>query len=259
MTTDLSTLTGAYAVNALTGAEREQFEQHLATCPDCAEEVGSLRETAARLGASSATQPPERLKQRVLDEIRRTRQQPPQAATDDVGGEVVDLDRARQRRRTWGTRLAVAAAVVGIGLAGAFGAVALRTQSELDDAREQITAGSQRGGEITDVVRAPDAQIVNAGAADLAATSVISAEQGKAVFMGEPAQSPPPGRAYQLWFIGDYGYVSGGVMTEAEDGTMSPMVAGVPPGTEAMGVTDEPAGGSRQPTTDPMLEMPMPT
>lgn len=259
MTTDLSTLTGAYAVNALTGAEREQFERHLATCPDCAEEVDGLRETAARLGAASAAQPPERLKQRVLDEIRQTRQQPPQAATGDSGGGVVDLDRARRHRRSWGTRLAVAAAVVGIALAGAFGAVALRTQSELDDAREQIAAGSQRGGEITDVVGAPDARIVSAGGAGMSATSVISAERGKTVFMGEPAQDPPPDRAYQLWFIGDYGYVSGGVMSESEDGTMSPVVTGIPPGTEAMGVTDEPAGGSPQPTTDPMLEMPMPT
>lgn len=257
MTTDLSTLTGAYAVNALTGAERERFEQHLATCPECSEEVSGLRETAARLGAASAARPPERLKQRVLDEIRQTRQQPPQTATGGAGGAVVELDRAR-RRRSWGTRLAVAAAVVGVALAGAFGAVALRTQSELDDAREQIVAGSQRGGEIAGVVSAPDARIINGGGANLSATSVISAERAKAVFMGEPAQSPPPDQDYQLWFIGDYGFVSGGVMTESEDGTMSPLVAGIPPGTEAMGVTEEPAGGSPQPTSDPMLEMPMP-
>nr|WP_228046178.1 anti-sigma factor [Saccharopolyspora sp. HNM0983] len=253
----MPTLTGAYAVDALTGDERAEFERHLAMCADCTAEVRSLQETAARLGAASAASPPDRLKQRVLAEIRETRQQPPQTPADDAGSGVVDLDRAR-RRRSWGTRLAAAAAVVGIALAGAFGAVALHTQSELDDARRQLAEGSQRGGEIAEVFGAPDARIVNAGGPDVSATSVLSAEQGKTVFMGEAAQSPPPDRAYQLWFIGDYGYVSAGVMTESADGTMRPVVAGVPPGTQAMGVTDEPAGGSPQPTTDPVLEMPLP-
>ena len=47
---DLHLLTGAYAVDALTGAELAKFEKHLDQCCSCAEEVRSLRETAARIG-----------------------------------------------------------------------------------------------------------------------------------------------------------------------------------------------------------------
>ena len=49
---ELHLLTGSYALDALTGDEQADFEEHLDRCPACAEEVRGLRETAARLAAS---------------------------------------------------------------------------------------------------------------------------------------------------------------------------------------------------------------
>lgn len=245
----MSTLTGAYAVNALTADEREEFERHLAHCPECDQEVRELRETASRLGAASATEPPEELKRRVLHEIRRTRQLPPSTGN---GRHPANLSK---RRSSWGARLAVAAAVVGIALAGAFGAIALRSQNEMQDVQRQLAAGQQRHAEMSAVMAAPDAKMSTADGTGMNATAVMSKDMGKSVFLGSASRTPPPAHVYQLWFIGEYGYQSAGILAEGESGRVQPMMAELPPNTSAMGVTVEPTGGSPQPTTDPVLQM----
>lgn len=56
---ELHLLTGSYVLDALAGAELTEFEQHLAQCVPCAEEVRCMRETAARLAMATAISPPE--------------------------------------------------------------------------------------------------------------------------------------------------------------------------------------------------------
>ena len=74
---DLHQLTGAYAADALTGAELAQFEKHLGQCPSCTEEVRGLRETAARLGIAISIVPPPAMRRQVLEAANRTRQLAP--------------------------------------------------------------------------------------------------------------------------------------------------------------------------------------
>lgn len=62
-------LAGAYAVDALDGAERNRFARHLATCPACPAEVRWLAATAAELGLAAAATPPPALKGRVLADV----------------------------------------------------------------------------------------------------------------------------------------------------------------------------------------------
>ena len=56
---------GAYALGALPAAEREAFEGHLATCPECMRRVAADRELLA--GLVPGTPPPARLREMVLD------------------------------------------------------------------------------------------------------------------------------------------------------------------------------------------------
>jgi anti-sigma factor RsiW len=55
---DEHTLAGAYAMDAISAADRDRFERHLAGCQECTEEIASLREATARLGAATAVTPP---------------------------------------------------------------------------------------------------------------------------------------------------------------------------------------------------------
>ena len=69
MSEDLHSLAGAYALDALADPERSRFEEHLATCDACAQEVRGLRETASHLGAAVATAAPPRLRAETLARI----------------------------------------------------------------------------------------------------------------------------------------------------------------------------------------------
>jgi anti-sigma factor RsiW len=102
---DVHLLTGAYVVNALDEVERRRFEQHLASCHSCQDEVASLRFTVDDLAGATATEPPMSLKASVLDEVGRTRQ--------------VSAARGRSRSGASFARLASAAAIVAaLGLGG---------------------------------------------------------------------------------------------------------------------------------------------
>ncbi len=79
MRDDLHVLTGSYALDALTGSERDEFERHMHRCPSCEAEVRGLRETAARLAMAKEVQPPAAMQSRVLAATYRTRQLPPLA------------------------------------------------------------------------------------------------------------------------------------------------------------------------------------
>ena len=77
MSTDLHTLSGAYAVDALSAEEAQAFDTHLEECQACRDEVRELQEAAARMGASEAVAPPPALRARVLAAADQLPQLPP--------------------------------------------------------------------------------------------------------------------------------------------------------------------------------------
>src|SRR5579859_6433301 len=81
---DAHTLAGAYAMDAVSVPDRERFEQHLAGCEDCAQEIASLREATAMLGAAAAEPVPAGLKERIMAAAAVTRQRPPADETEPV-------------------------------------------------------------------------------------------------------------------------------------------------------------------------------
>jgi len=66
MSTDVHTLSGAYALDALSEEEATDFCTHIDVCPACCQEVSELRDAAARMVASESLTPPESIKARVL-------------------------------------------------------------------------------------------------------------------------------------------------------------------------------------------------
>ena len=274
MRDDLHVLTGSYALDALAGSERDEFERHMHRCPSCEAEVRGLRETAARMAMAKAVQPPAAMQSRVLTATYRTRQLPPLAGARTRRARVSRLfahelgARRRDRDRRWlrtlrlgtsrlgtsrlGTsRLVAAVAAASVAVAVGLGIAQVDTQHQLQSAQASNAA-------ITRVVQAPDARLetmrTSAGGT---VTVVFSGQQRAAVVTTTGMTSLPAGRVYQLWVMSPAGARSEGLLTQP-DQTNQVLASGVRAG-DRIGITVEPAGGTSRPTTTPVVAMPLTT
>jgi anti-sigma-K factor RskA len=243
MRDDLHVLTGSYVLDAVSDAEREEFERHLQHCPTCEAEVRGLRETAARLALASAMTPPARMERRVLAAAYQTRQLPPLSA--DHPRRALPRRALPHRalpRRAFPRRLAVLAAAASMAAAVALGITQLSAQHQLDQAR---ATGIAR------VVTAPDAHIETARtSAGGSVTVVTSVALREAVVSASGMASLPSSRVYQVWVLSPTGARSAGLMHG------SSLLAAVRPG-DRIGITVEPAGGAARPTTTPVAVLPV--
>ncbi|WP_181770942.1 anti-sigma factor [Amycolatopsis pittospori] len=231
MTAELHTLTGAYALDAVPEEEAAAFKRHLRGCDACRQEVQELRETAARLGKSLAATPPPGLREATLTAVSHTRQWPPLVAA---------VRRAEPTKKP-SVRIALwsaAAAAVG---ALVFGLVTTTTEPAADPAQQQLAA-------VNSVLTAPDASTVK-GAKPGAPTVVTSQSQGKVVLLAGDLPPLAPGRVYQVWLIGASGVHSAGLLAEDGPHRTRPMMTDLPAGIDRVGITAEPMGGSRTPST----------
>ncbi|NJP65377.1 anti-sigma factor [Streptomyces spiramenti] len=251
MTADLHTLAGAYVLHALSPEELAEFERHLSDCDSCALEVRELAATTQRLGAAVATAPPPEMRVRVLRQIATVRQEPPEVPPERAG---------RVRTRRIGgviPRLVLAACVAGALLGGG---VAAWQYQEARDARDQAQLAERSNDELMGVLTSPDVVVESTGLDDGATgTVLVSAERDRAVFVASGMAEPPAGMVYQLWFDDDGTMRPGGLMDPADGPTGSAVLMDGPVnGAGGMGITLEPAGGSPQPTSDPLLVMAFP-
>ena len=243
---DLHTLTGVYALDAVDGAERDLFEHHLRRCRPCGNEVRGLAETATELAMAAAMPPPPRVKEHVLAAAAVTRQLPPVV---DRPGRTLRWTPRQVFRQSWTPRLATAVAVVSLAVAVALGAVGLHTRHELDSARAQNQA-------LAAVLAAPDARIMteavkNGGTA----TVVVSRVEGKLVFTTAGLPRLPASKVYELWLMGPPRIRRAGLLPAPASGRTAPVLASGLAAGDSVGVTVEPAGGTSQPTTSPIVVM----
>jgi anti-sigma factor RsiW len=237
---DLHTLTGAYVLDALDDAERAQFEAHLRSCEPCTAEVAGLCATSARLGASSEVVPTRPLHDSVMAEVARTRQLPPlerqpAAAPGTDGRPGVAMPPARRRPVLL---LALAAAMVV--LAGTLGGALAVEHHRATTLQHTLDATAQ-------VYAAQDARSATASGAGGSLTVVVSASLARAVVIPR-SMDPGQGRSLQLWVVHDGTFRSAGLLSDGD-----PVVASDLPAGAALGVTSEPEGGSKQPTTTPLV------
>ncbi|MBB5935152.1 anti-sigma factor [Streptomyces zagrosensis] len=250
MTAELHTLTGAYALHALPGPERERFERHLAACEACAQEVREFTETTTRLGLAASILPRPELRDRVLRRISSVRQTPPQ-----------DLRRGVSNGRGLGwitrrtTQLALAACV---SAAAALGGVALWQHQEAEQARSTADRAQQRAEALTRVIAAPDAKTTNGRLADGGVATVIaSRSQNKVAVLAAGAPELPAGKVYQMWF-NDGGTMRPAGLLGRGGSSAAALMSGAIEDASGMGITVEPAGGSPHPTTSPVAALQLP-
>ena len=225
MSADVHALAGAYVLDAVDDLERAAFERHLRDCEVCRADVDELREVTARLAAAAWSVPPPGLRTGVLAAIRTTRQLPPAVPTRAVPTRAVPTRAVPTRTR----RLVAAAAAVLIALGGVFAVQELRVRA----ARGLVTASDLRTGQ----------QVVAGGGR---VTVVFSRERGSGLIMLAADTPPGGGRVYQLWTVRSGVPVSAGVLPVGPT-TAVVAVQGLDRASD-VGVTVEPAGGSRTPT-----------
>lgn len=231
-----SALTGAYVLDALDAPERALFEEHLADCADCAAEVAGLRAAATELSHTSATPPPPALREELLATIAQVRPLPP------VGGQVVPLAPRQKRRWAWP---AVAAACLLIAAAAA----GWGYQQHQDADRHQARAAA-----ITTLLARPDAHITTGTFAGGHATLIYSKSEHTVLLIGNHVTAPAGDKTYQLWMISPHGTAtSAGTFRPDSSGNVLVRARGDLADTAHMGISVEPAGGSRQPTPGAIL------
>jgi anti-sigma-K factor RskA len=154
-------LTAAYALDALEPEEARGYEEHLAGCERCREELASLQGAAGALAyAAPPARPPEELRGRILAAARAERPN------------VVPL-----RPRSWTRPLAVAAAVAACAVVGlAVWNVSLHNR--LDRAQEAL-----RGVPLT------------------GATGSVVVSGGNGALVVSNLAPAPAGKTYQAWVI----------------------------------------------------------
>ncbi len=243
--TEIHTLAGAYALDALTEIERARFARHIAECEACAAEVAELNETASRLSAAAWEVPPARLRDAVLQSVSQTRQVTAGKADRALHGDVM-----RWRRRT---AAAVAAGVVAL---GGMATVWVVQEGRVGDARQQAQQLASDQARLNAVLAAGDARLRTAnvpGGGRVTVAMSPSLDDGVVLISDLPA--PPEGKAYQLWLIEGTSTTSVGVMAAGQrSGAALLESLG---SADTFGVTVEPVGGSPRPTSPPVAGVPL--
>uniref|UniRef100_UPI00278C6A60 anti-sigma factor n=1 Tax=Streptomyces venezuelae TaxID=54571 RepID=UPI00278C6A60 len=147
--------------------------------------------------------------------------------------------------------LALAASVA----AAVLGGVAVWQTQNGQDLEQQARQAQEQLDAVSAVLAAPDARTVHGKAANGALTTVVTSEQqNEAVFTAANLPAPGAGKTYQVWLDHDGTMRPAGLIDH--DGTV--LLAGDPADAGAVGLTLEPAGGSPEPTTDPLLLLALP-
>jgi anti-sigma-K factor RskA len=240
---ELHLLTGSYALDALPADEQAEFERHLSRCPACTEEVRGLRETTARLGMAAAAAPPPAMRARVLAAAPRIRQVPPD-------GHPATRWRGRLGRKPL-ARAGITSGMLALAAAAVFLLVTtLSTNSQLHQVQQQSAA-------VAAVLSAPDAHSETlATSAGGEVKAIVSVDEQEAVVTTAGVPVLSSSKVYQLWVVTPQGAAkSAGLLKMTSSGTTNPVLASAIVAGDRLAITVEPAGGSAQPTTIPVVAL----
>ena len=233
-------LKDAYVLGALPEEERLELEQYLAAHPDLQAEMEELSAVAGLLAFSVREQEPAPdLRRRIMDTV-----------------EAEAVQSCTSQRRSWPGRLweAVgprdlalgAAAVLAIGLFS----WSMLLQGEVRDLQGRVQSLQSQP---QDQSQGPQMiALGGAGTEQGVRAELLTLKDDRAVLVAENMPPAPEGKTYQIWVIkGDTPKPSG--LFEPKGDSIAAVVENPVEGADAVAVTVEPQGGSKKPTTDPML------
>jgi anti-sigma-K factor RskA len=234
-------LKDSYVLGALPEEERLEFEQYLVAHPDLQAEIEELSTIAGLLAFSVGEQEPSPdLRRRIMDTVEAEAVRPPEGVHPHTS------------RRSWLAGLWEAVGIRDLALAVAAVLViglfswSMLLQGEVRDLQGRVQSLQSQP---------QDPQMIALGGAGTeqgARAELVTLEGDRAVLVAENMPPAPEGKTYQIWVIkGDTPKPSG--LFEPKGGSIAAVVENPVEGADAVAVTIEPEGGSRKPTTDPML------
>lgn len=230
----------AFALGALEGEERVEIESHLERhCETCTPAVEEARALAAELAWLAApVEPPSRVRRRLMADVRGEKQQAAPATS-------------------WTQWVAWGAAAAALIFAFVVRQESTRIETQIAGLEQQygeLSAENTQYRRVLSIISAPATRPVSLGAAGSPQLHAYWNEPLGLVLAGSNMPPPGPDRTLQLWIVPTAGNpVSVGIFRPDDAGnvlsvfTPSFQIAG----TAALAISDEPAGGSPQPTTTP--------
>ena len=271
---EINNLSGAAALDAISADELAAYERFLSESEEARSEAIELADTAVILGlAVQPIEPPAGMRATLLAQIATMPQNGvapieavpveavPSARTMDaaplrsVGGSTPAPAAApattaaeRKAEQRWFRRPALAIASVAAAVAIIAGGVSVVTNFGADQnpsvsasQLEQLTLASDKQEIVTD--------IEGGGSATL----MYSEKLGSSAISMDGTGDLSLDAVYQLWYIGDDGPRSAGVMPSDAEGGSWQLLEGEMHAGDVVGVTIEPKGGSERPTTAPIV------
>ena len=217
----------AYALGALEGPEALELQGHLRDCEPCRAQLRWLQ-TAVDLLPRSVEQlePPARLRRRLAATVRAEARK----------GSRAGIEAAEPRRlRDWGAMLWRPATAVAAGALIVAGAAAGYLLHEPGESSSVVTA-----------------RPLPAAPARLAAT--LERQDGSAILTMSHLPALPRRDVYEAWVQRDGTLQPSSLFVPRRDRTADAAVPGPLDDADAVLVTREPRGGSRQPTSPPLLQ-----
>lgn len=235
-------LLAPYALGAVGAVEARQVRAHLPECAECRDDLARLSEVVAALPlVVDEALPPSRLRQRILAAVRSESAASGRfggATTDDAPAKVLELPTEAARRTPMFRRsfLMPAAAAVVLALLG----WNLQLQTQLTNRRGQVASA---------VITAP----LKGTHGSVVGEITYLPQQRVALVSFHNLASPGAGRTYEMWVIDAKGKPQpAGVFAPEGDGTKL-LVLSQDIGHHTIAVTEEPLGGSPEPTTTPFI------
>jgi|SRR5580704_9222963 anti-sigma-K factor RskA len=242
-----------YALDELTGSDRQDLETHLDTCPACRRELQALRGDLGLLGlTTSGPQPPARSKERLMRAI----------AAEPRGVSLPDPAPAPRRGLWWAWVPAFAAVALLFVVASLWRSNGrMKDQlAELGNRNQDQTVQLDALNQELRLLTSPDAVHVSLNPQKApkqpSGTAIFSPSQKRMIFMASNLPPVPEGKAYELWIIPAQGTpVAAGVFKPDEHGYAVMVDHKMPEGVEAkaFAITVEKEEGSNKPTSPILL------
>jgi anti-sigma-K factor RskA len=209
----------AYALGALSETEAREFEEHLASCAICRDEVAACQQVANQLPMSAAQYDvPRGLRRRVFEAVRAEQAQAPGTRPG--------------RRGRWSMFTFLSQPFVAAGVAAALGV-----------------------GILIGLVISPSTTFRTHEYPAQVGYATIRISNGRAELISNNLKPPPPGDVYEVWL--EHGsqapLPTDTLFNVTSKNTCDVGLSGSFKGVTEVLVTAEPAGGTQTPTTTPVI------